>query len=106
MRTSLTSWQLSYSTAINFVRYYALSKQKSQKISIYANIIPEILGNYIQLTPTQLIRRMGAGLVIAYGLGLIHPLPRRSVIYIRWSRRCLPTRRNALSGLHRRHLRP
>ena len=29
----------------------------------------------IQLAPMQLIRRMGAGLVIVYGLGLIHPLP-------------------------------
>ena len=29
----------------------------------------------IQLAPTQLIRRMGAGLVIVYGLGLILPLP-------------------------------
>ena len=30
---------------------------------------------YQQLAPTQLIRRMGAGLVIVYGLGLILPLP-------------------------------
>lgn len=29
----------------------------------------------IQLAPMQLSRRMGAGLVIVYGLGLIHHLP-------------------------------
>lgn len=36
---------------------------------------------YQQLTPTQLIRRMGAGLVIVYGLGLILPLP-PTVVYL------------------------